>query len=166
MLPTLFELASEYRADLEKLASLDLPEETVRDTIEGMGGELQVKAQNIAGLTKHLELIADGIKQAEQAMASRRKAIENRIESLKGYTLAAMQNNDIERIETPRFVLSVAKNPPAVEIYEAGLLPEQYFRVPEPPPASPDKKAIMEAIKAGQNVPGCRLTQSYRLSIK
>ena len=133
-LPTLYELAAEYRADLEKLASLDLPEETVRDTIEGMGGQLQVKAQNIASLTKHLEVVAEGIREAEQAMQARRKAIERRIESLKEYTLASMQNHGIDRIESPQFVLSVAKNPPAVEIYEPGLIPEQFYRHPEPPP--------------------------------
>lgn len=166
MLPTLFELAAEYRADLEKLASLDLPEETVRDTIEGMGGALEVKAQNIASLTKHLEVVAAGIKDAEQAMASRRRALENRIESLKGYTLSAMQNNAIERIDTPMYVLSVAKNPPSVEVYEPALIPAKFMRQPEPPPPAPDKKAIMESIKQGEEVPGCRLTQGYRLSIK
>jgi hypothetical protein len=166
MLPTLFELAAEYRADLEKLASLDLPEETVQDTLEGMGGALEAKAQNIASLVKHLDVVAAGIKEAEQAMGARRRALENRIESLKAYTLSAMQNNAIERIETPQFVLSVAKNPPAVEVYQPELVPQDYYRQPETPPPMLDRQLIARIIKNGDEVPGCRLTQGYRLSIK
>jgi len=37
---------------------------------------------------------------------------------------------------------------------------------PEPPPPAPDKKAIAAALKAGQEVPGCRLTHGMRLEIK
>ncbi|MCO4093097.1 MAG: hypothetical protein HEQ34_14290, partial [Sphingorhabdus sp.] len=34
-----------------------------------------------------------------------------------------------------------------------------------PPPAAPDKVAIKAAIKAGQEVPGVKLTRSQRLSL-
>ena len=38
----LYELAAEYRADAEKLADMDLDEQTLADTLEGLGGELEV----------------------------------------------------------------------------------------------------------------------------
>jgi len=40
------------------------------------------------------------------------------------------------------------------------------MRQPEPPPPSPDKTAIKEAMKAGVDVPGCKLTVGKRLEIK
>ena len=166
MLPTLFEIAAEYRADVEKLADLDLPPETVADTLEGMSGALEAKATNIASLVKHLEVTAEAIKQAEEQMANRRKAINNRIQSIKDYTLNVMVANNIEKIDTPHFRLSVAKNPAAVDIWDITQVPAHFMRQPEPPPPAPDKTAIKESLKLGEDVPGCRLSQSLRLAIK
>ena len=52
---TLYNLASEYRAQLETLADLDLPEEVVQDTLESLGGELEIKTQSVIGFSRHLE---------------------------------------------------------------------------------------------------------------
>lgn len=166
MLPTLFELASEYKADLDKLADLDLPPEVIADTLEGMSGALEAKATNIASLVRNLEVTADAIKQAEAEMAKRRKALENRIQSIKDYTLNVMVTNNIEKIETPYFRLSVAKNPAAVDIFDINQVPAHFMRQPEPPPPAPDKVAIKESLKLGEDVPGCRLSQSLSLRIK
>jgi hypothetical protein len=163
---TLYELAAQYKADLEKLSDLDLPEETVRDTLEGMTGDLETKAQNVAAFIRNLETTAEAIKQAEADMAKRRKAIEARTERLKTYTLEAMTANGIERIVSPYFALTVAKNPPSVDIYDIKQVPEQFMRQPEPPPPSPDKKTIMAKLKEGEEIAGCRLNQGVRLQIK
>ena len=95
MLPTLYEIAAEYRADAEKLADLDLTPEAIADTLEGMSGNLQAKAANIGSLVKHLEITADAIKDAEAQLYKRRKALDNRIESIKAYVLNVMQYNQI-----------------------------------------------------------------------
>lgn len=166
MLPTLYDLAAEYAADLEKLANLDLPEETVKDTLDSMGGELQAKAQNIAGFVKHLETLTAGIKDAERQMAEKRKRLEARIDRLKQYTLDTMVIHGIQKIETPYFTLSVAKNPYSVEVFDEDMIPAHFLRQPPLPMPVPDKAAIKESIEAGEDVPGCRLNQSLRLSIK
>lgn len=166
---TLYEIAQEYRADMEKLAELDLDEQTLTDTLDGMGGDLQVKAQSVACFVRNLEATADQIKQAEAAMADRRKALENRAARIKDYLLASMMVAGVQKIECPLFRMSVRDNPPAVEVYEPGLIPSEFMRQPEPPPpppAAPDKKAIAAAIKAGQEVPGCKLVVGKRLEIK
>lgn len=163
---TLYELAAQYKTDLDKLSDLDLPEETVRDTLEGMTGDLETKAQNVAAFIRNLETTAEAIKQAEADMAKRRKAIEARTERLKTYTLEAMTANGIERIDSPYFSLTVAKNPPSVDIYDIKQVPEQFMRQPEPPPPSPDKKTIMAKLKEGEDIAGCRLSQGIRLQIK
>lgn len=166
MLPTLYEIAAEYKADIDKLADLELSPEAVADTIEGMSGELQQKAQNIGYLVRQLETTAQAIKDAEAQMAARRKAIENRTQSIKDYVLNVMQMHSIEKIETPYFNLSLAKNPPAVDIYDSNQVPAHFMKQPEPPPPVPDKAAIKQSLKLGEDVPGCRLSQSVRLTIK
>jgi len=163
---TLYQLAAEHRASLEKLADLDLPPETVADTLESLGGELQVKAQNIVAFMRNLESTAAAIKEAEGQMAARRKAIEARVVSLKGYVLNAMQANDIQRIDCPLFAISIAKNPPAVDVYDERQVPKDYYTDPPPPPPQLDKKLIAQALKDGADIPGARLAQGVRLSIR
>jgi len=162
----LYELAAEYRADAEKLADMDLDEQTLADTLEGLSGELEVKAQNVIMFTRNLEATAAAIKEAEAQMAARRKALENRAAGLRRYVLENMQFAGIQKIECPLFKLSIRDNPAAVDIYEPGLIPAQYMKQPEPPPPAPDKTAIKAAITAGTDVPGARLTKGTRLDIK
>ena len=166
MLPTLYQIAAEYRQDVEKLADLDLSPEAVKDTLEGLSGALEAKATNIASLVRNLEVTADAMKDAETDMAKRRKALENRIKSIKEYTLNVMVVNNLEKIETPHFKVSVAKNPPSVDVYDINQVPAHFMRQPEPPPPALDKVAIKESLKLGEDVQGCRLSQSLSLRIK
>lgn len=162
----LYEIAHEYRAAVDKLADLDLPEEVVADTLESMGGELQVKATSVAAFIRNLESSANAIREAESHMAARRKAIENRAARVKDYLLANMIVAGVQKIESPYFKLAVRENPPAVEIYEPLMIPAEFMVTPEPPPPMPDKKKIAAALKAGQDVMGCKLTRGVRLEIK
>lgn len=166
MLPTLYELAAQYRTDLETLSNLDLSDEAIQDTLEGMSGDLETKAHNLAAFVRNLETTAEAIKEAEVTMAKRRKVMESRIDRLKTYTLNAMIDHKIDRITSPYFVLSIAKNPPSVEVYDPAQIPVKFMRQPEPPPTVPDKKVILETLKAGVEVAGCRLNQGIRLQIK
>jgi len=163
---TLYQLAAEHRAALDTLADLDLPPETVADTLESLGGELQAKAQSVVAFLRNLETTAAAIKEAESQMAARRKAMENRVASLKRYVLDAMAANGISRIDCPHFSISIAKNPPAVEVYDEAQIPEDYFSAPPPPPLQLDKKLVAQVLKAGHTVPGARLAQSVRLAIR
>ena len=163
--PTLYEISAAYRADVEKLANLDLDEATLADTLEGMGGELEEKAQNVVFFARNLEATAAAIKEAEAQMAARRKALEKRAEGLRRYVFSSMQLAGVTKIECPYFRLSIQNNPPAVDVFEADLVPLEYMVQPETPPMAPDRKAIAAALKAGKDVPGCRLTQGQRLSV-
>jgi hypothetical protein len=163
---TLYEITHEYRSALDKLAELDLPEDVVADTLESLGGELQTKATSVAAFIRNLEASAGAIKEAESQMAARRKAIENRAARVKDYLLANMMVAGVQKIESPYFKLSVRENPPAVEIFEPGIIPAQFMKQPETPPPMPNKAEIKAAIQAGQDVPGCVLVRGNRLEIK
>lgn len=165
-LPALYILAEDYRNAAAQLADLDLPPEVVADTLEGMAGDIEVKATNVAMFVRNLEATAEQIKVAEAAMAARRKAIENRAAHVREYLLTNMQRVGISKIECPYFKLAVRDNPPSVVVESIEHIPAEFMRQPEPPPPAPDKKAIAEAIKAGQEVPGAHLSRTQRLEIK
>ena len=166
-LPALYVIADEYLQDVAKLQDLDLDEQTLADTLEGLTGELEVKATNVAMFVRNLESLAEQIKQAEQAMAARRKALENRADRIRQYLLDNMQRTGISKIESPYFKIAIAKNPPSVVVDDEDTLkfahPEFVKTVTT---ESLDKTAIKEAIKAGQIVEGAHLVQADRVSIK
>lgn len=161
----LYDIATEYRQACEVLADLDLDPQTVADTLEGLSGDLDVKAANVAAFTRNLEALAMALKSEEERLAVRRKALEKRVSGLTAYMLSCLQAAGIEKIDGPRFRIAVRDNPPAVDVFDARQIPAEFMRQPEPPPAAPDKVAIKAALKAGKDVPGAKLTQSKRLAI-
>lgn len=163
---SLYQLSQEYADTAHKLADLDLDDQTIADTLEGMSGALEAKATNVAMFAKNLEVMAEAIKQAEYEMAARRKAMENRTKSLREYLKANMLLAGISKIECPYFKMTIRDNPAAVVIDAESLIPADYMRQAEPPPPAPDKKLIAQAIKDGYEVPGCHLETSVRLEIK
>jgi hypothetical protein len=62
------------------------------------------------------------------------------------------------KIERPTATVFYQTNPPRLEI--AGEVPETFMT------SVPDKPAITKALKAGEDLPGCRLTQSRSLRVK
>lgn len=162
----LYSLAAEYRQAAEHLANLDLDDQTIADTLEGLSGELEVKATNVAMFAKNLEATATAIKEAESNMAARRKAIESRVARLNAYLKANMEATGISKIESPYLCIQIKKNPPGVQIDAESLIPAEFWKQAPPPPPAIDKKAIAEAIKAGAEVPGAHLQSGTRLEVK
>lgn len=163
---TLYQISAEYRATADQLADLDLPEEVVCDTLESISGDLELKAVNVASFVRNLEASAAQIKEAEQQMANRRKAIEKRAENVREYLLNNMVHAGIKEISCPYFKLSVRDNPVSVVINEPGLIPAAYMTEPVAPPPAPDKALIKKAITDGFEVPGAHLARAKRLEIK
>jgi len=162
----LYQLAAEYRDAAERMADLDLPAEVIADTLEGLAGDIEVKATNTAQMVRNIETLAEQIKAAEKAMAERRKALESRADWLRSYLLDNMAAAGISKVESPWFSLTVRQNPPSVALDDVSLIPTDYWRVLPPPPPVIDRVAIRAAIEAGQDVPGARVVRGQRLEIK
>lgn len=163
---TLYQLADQYLEAANRMADLDMDEQTIADTLEGLTGDLEVKATNVAMFVRNLESSAEAIKAAEYSMSARRKAIEARAKRIREYLQAQMMRTGINKIECPYFKLAIRDNPPAVVIDAESQIPAEFMRTPEPPPPTPDKKAIAEALKAGRDVSGAHLERGQRLEIK
>lgn len=164
---TLYQLSNQYQEALSVLTdSGDLPAEVVRDTLEGLTGELQDKAVNVAKFTLDLESGADAIEAAGKAMIERARRIRKRAESIRSYLLFNMQATGITKIECPEFVLAVRKNPEAVVIADGAVLPDEFMVTPEPPPARVDKKLLKDALKAGRVIDGAWLESGERLEVR
>ena len=161
----LYLIAAEYRAAATALADLDMDAQTVADTLDGMAGDLEVKAQSVAFMVRSMEADAAAVKQWAKDAAERAKAIEARADSLREYLSRTLQECGITSVKGPGITLSFRASH-AVVIDEPGLIPAAYMRTPEPPPAVPDKRAIADAIKLGEAVPGAHMETRQSLQVK
>jgi hypothetical protein len=162
----LFHIAAQYRSDLAVLADLDLDAQTAADTLESMQGELQDKLRAVIAYSLELDVLATGASDAAKRMAERAKGLQSRVDWLRGYALSAMQATGLPEVFTDEWHAKPAKKPPSVNITDAALIPAAYMRTPEPPLPVPDKKALADALKSGESVPGAELVQGYRLALK
>ncbi len=164
--PTLYDISSDYLQALDLFTDpeVDIPLEAALDTLESTEGQLQEKAVNVAKFMQNLDATAKAIKEAEQQMARRRKAIENRARWIKDYLKTNMEAAGITKIESPWFSLAIQKNPPSVEVLDEQALPEDYKT--EVVTLKIGKAAIKEAVKEGEDVPGAVLRQGTRLAVR
>ena len=133
------------------------------ELMEKMEAAVQVKASGIAMYCEKLDAMIDAVDATIRKLQARKNALKNRKESLKEYTLAAMQTHGIKKIECPECTISIQKNPPSVEVFEERLIPGEYWKQPAP---VLDKKALLEDMKEGLVIDGCCLKQSEGLRIK
>lgn len=163
---TLRELTGERLALQDKLEGLDLDEQTILDTIEGNSTEIVAKIEDYGYVIRNMESFVEAVKAEEERMVKRRKIAESRVGYIKEWLFKNMIACDIKKIECPAFTISIQNNPQSVVIDSESQIPSDYMRQPEPPPPTPDKKLIGQALKDGFDVPGCHLAQSQRLVIK
>ena len=163
---SLYEIATQYQADVRRLEELDLDDQTFLDTLESLSGDLEVKAANVAMFSRNLEATAQAIKDAETQMYERRKRLEAKAQRIYDYLLSNMQACGIPKIESTYFALQVKKNPESVVVDFEGSVPGEFFTQPAPPPKKLDRVKLKEAIKSGLQIEGVHLESKYRLDIK
>ena len=161
----LYQLVAQYR-ELQTIDADDIPDDVLRDTLEALTGELEVKATNVAMFCANLETFAENCNEAAKRMKDRATRIQRKADAVRAYLHSMMQAAEIAKIEAPEFTLAIRKNPPSLVITETAAIPDEFMVTPPAPAPYPDKAAIKAAIKAGREIDGCRLEQGTRLEIK
>ena len=128
------------------------------DALDMARGE---KIENIGLWIKDLKAESEAIKIEAKKLMDRARAAENKAESLKNYLDYNLRG---EKFSTPRIAITF-RNTKAVDVEPDAwmFLPDKYLRRKDP---EPDKKAIGDALKAGEKVPGCRLVDNRTMIIK
>lgn len=118
------------------------------------------KVENIACYIKNLASDVLAFKAEEEQLAMRRKSAEKKIKYLK--RLLA-DNMDGQKFSTSKCAVSFRKSE-TVEVDDMKLLPAELLRVKNI--IEVDKTAIKTALKAGQEINGCRLIENVNTQIK
>lgn len=166
----LYELADTYNAFLTAIENNEIPNEAIADTLDSIEAAIEDKAEAILVTIKNLTAESKALKAEEQSLEGRRKTKESRIDWLKNYLYSQMQRMGMRKLETPKGVLSIRKNPESVVIdNEAELtlwLQEhrpEWLKYSQP---SISKKDVLDAIKGGETIPFAHTERKERVDIK
>ena len=161
---TLYQITDRYREALLLLSDPELPPEVVNDTLDAIEGEFESKALAVAAFIGNLELEAAAVREVEDRMTRRRKALEGRAESLREYLHFHMQRLKVQVLKSTELTVKIKRNPPRVVIDNEALLPDDYKEVELA--IKIRKQSVQQALGEGRTVPGARLESTTRLDIR
>jgi hypothetical protein len=133
------------------------------DTIEGETGLFEAIDKLL--LSIHLDAgAAKGIQKAMSDLDLRAGRLEKRAETARALIEQAMMLAELDKIERPTATLSLVRRAAKVEITEEAEIPAEFWKAGDP---KLDKKALGQALKDGQAVPGAALSnQAPSLTIR
>lgn len=163
---TLYDITNDYMQLMQMMEDPEMDSQTLSDTMEGIEGELEVKAESYAKVMKNLEADVVGIKAEIDRLSERKKTIENNIKKMKETLQFAMETTGKTKFKTELFSFGIRKNAPAVVMDEPYIenVPERFLKYSEP---TINRSAIKEAIQKGEDLEGlAHLEQSTSLRIR
>lgn len=134
------------------------------DTLDAINEDINIKVENSGRLYRSWESDAKALKSEEERLAKKRKAIENRMKSLKGYLQDNMERMKKNKIKTDLFSFNIQNNPAGTNIVDEKLIPSKYYETETVKKF--DKRAMLDDLKVGQVIAGVELKQSQSLRIR
>ncbi len=157
-------LNADYQQLQSQAASIDPSDKTavaaIHDTLDGLDGQIQAQAAEILNLANDADGSIAALDAEIKRLQERRRVAKDRADGLRQFLKDGMAASGISKIECPLFSITLAKPRDQVEIFDADALPDELVDVKTT--FVPDKKAILEALKAGEDVPGARLVDGAR----
>lgn len=160
---TLYELTEDYLNLLELAEDPDTDPQVFADTLEGIEGALEDKAEGYAKVIRTLEGDAAACDAESKRLRCKKQTIENNIKRMKAALQYAMEATGKTKFKTALFSFGIQKNPASVVIDHAGKVPANYW-IPQPPEL--DKKAIKAYLKENDGVEWAHLEQTESLRIR
>lgn len=192
---SLFEIVDQYINNLSALADMEISEDVISDTIEGMQGDIEIKLRAIVAYALQLQSDADARMDQSRRMSEGAKSLSAKSKSLLEYAKSGIQRSGIKLpMNLPEFTLNIAKNPPKLsDEIDIESVPNKYlrrsisFNLPEDADSDcsihaireaydsaaklsieVDRKALLDALKSNnQAITYAKISDpSYRLTVK
>lgn len=155
-MPHLYDLTEQYLGLARLIEEGEVDEQTLKDTLDGITGSIQVKAENLLAYVSNLNADVDAIDTEVKRLQARKKVITNRQNSLREYLRQNMDTSGISKITCPLFTITLIKPKDMCVVTDVDELPEEYVRTE----IKPDKAKILRALKSGEKVPGAAIGKS------
>lgn len=149
----LYQLTNNYETLLNMLYDEDIDEQAIIDTLEGIEGEIEDKADGYAKIIKELESKQNARKEEAKRLTESAKVFENRIKTLKSNLFNAMKATGKEKFSTDLFTFNIAKNGGKQSLTIDGEVPTEYTKTI----IENDTDKIRQALEAGHELPFAHL---------
>lgn len=143
---SLYELKGEYFILMEMMSDPDVDEQAVKDTLEAIDGEIEVKAENYAKVIRELEATIDVIEKEMKRLSDKVSKLKANVKRLKETLYLTMKQTGKTKFKTDLFSFSIQKNggaTPVIVDVDTSELPDDLVIISE----KPDLKAIGEYLK-------------------
>lgn len=163
---TMYELTGEFRLLQELADDPDTDAEVFRDTLEGLLGEIEEKANGYACVIRNIEADSAALDAEIKRLQELKRSRAAKVDAMKAVLKEAMIATGKTKFSTPLFSFAVAKNPPSVVLDEQYIenIPEEYL-IPQEPKV--DKAKLKDDLKAGKDLEGiAHLEQGTSVRIK
>ena len=160
---TLYEMTDNYKAVLEMAQNPDIDEQAIKDTLEAIQGDIKEKADGYAKVIKELDGETDKLTAEIKRLTDRKNTIQNNIAYMKQSLKESMTATGNLKFRTDLFSFNIQKNPPALVVDDEQAIPHEYL-IPQEPKV--DKKAIIDFLKGGNDVPYAHIEQSEGVRIR
>lgn len=153
---TLYKLTEQFEQLLGLISQGEYTEEELTDTLEGIEGEIEVKADGYAKVIKEIEGNVAVIKTEIARLNSKKASLENSVKTLKQSLEMAMRATGKTKFKTDLFSFNIQKNGGVralTILEEIDNIPKEY--IVNPPPIV-NNEAVRELLKV-QEVAWARL---------
>lgn len=158
---TLYELTGQYLALMEIAEEAD--PDVLKDTLEGIDGEIEDKADNYAKVIKNLEGESKTIEEEIERLGRKKKGIDNSIDSIKKNLERCMIITGKRKFKTTFFSFGIQKNAPSVNVKDESKVPAQFWKKQDP---KLDRTSLKEFLKKNGNTDYAELVQGESLRIR
>lgn len=150
-----------YEIDAEILNCVDVETGEIFDVdrFEELNLTREAKIENICLWIKNLKAEAAALKAEKEVFDNRKKAVENKMESLRKYISGYLQGTSFE---STKVKVSFRKSK-SLEISEGAIIPSEYLLYVEP---CVDKIGLKKAIVSGLKIDGVTIEENYNMIIR
>lgn len=134
-------------AELQAMADTDDEglRQAIQDTMDGIQGEFEVKADNIVMLRRNIEGDIDAIEREVERLKELQRVKKNSVGQITDYLRRNMEAANISTIKRPLFTITLAKSPEKVIVDKEDEIPDEFVSVNTV--IAPDKKTIAARLK-------------------
>ena len=161
---TLYSLTNEYIQLLNMAEDEDIDEQVLTDTMAGLDGEIEEKADGYAKVITQINADADALDKEIARLTAKRNAMRNSADRIKKTLELSMIITGKTKFKTTLFSFGIQKNPASLKLDVDDIAVPQEFKIPQPDKV--DKTAIKKALKDGAQFDWCHLEQTESLRIR
>lgn len=158
---TLYDLQGEFLRLYQIITDED--EQVFLDTLEGLQGELEIKASGYVHVMKQLEMEEDECDKVIEAFKAKKAVRSNARKRMKEALINAMDVAGLNELPAGEYTLKIAKNGGLQPLKIDGDIPDNFMKVQ----LVPDNDKIRKTLNDGEELPFAHLEERGRhLNIK